>query len=475
MLAKRRHLTSLLAAATGLLVGCTGFASVGETEEGVAPVVVATVSNPQMQDIIALTPEHFTAETGIPVEFVSLPENQMRDRVTQDVATGGGQFDVLTIGTYETPIWARLGWISDLEDRITPDYEVDDLIPTVRQALSYEDSLHALPFYGESSFLAYRTDLLEQAGITMPERPTWDEVAAAARELHGMEPGLVGICLRGLPGWGQILAPMNTVVNTFGGRWFDMEWQPQLNEPKFVEAVSFYADLITDAGQPGAASAGFTECLTIYTQGRAAMWYDATSAAGSIENPDASDVVGENTYVFAPVKETDSSGWLWAWSLALSDASQNKDDAYEFISWATSQEYIRLVGEELGWARVPPGSRRSTYEIPEYREAASAFADLTLEAIENAPIESPTVDPVPYDGIQYVAIPEFQDLGTSVSQNIAAVLAGQTSVEEALESGQREAELVVEEAQLGQTNEESQAGQRLSGEVPALTSRGVRP
>jgi sorbitol/mannitol transport system substrate-binding protein len=408
-------------------------------------VTVAVVNNPQMEDIQSLIGEFHDSHPDVHVNFVTLPENELRDQVTQDIATEAGQFDAVMIGTYEVPIWQGNGWLAELESYATADtgYDVDDLVPAIRAAISVDDQLYAVPFYAESSFLMYRQDLFDEAGLEMPERPTWDEVAGFARELHSDD--VAGICLRGLPGWGQQLAPLNTVVNTFGGQWFDVDWNPQLTADPFVEAVEFYVDLLDDAGQPGAANAGFNECLTAYTQGNAAMWVDATVAAGILEDPDSSNVVGQNGYAHSPVKETDASGWLWAWTLAIPETSENKDETWQFLSWATSKDYIQLAGEELGWARVPPGSRLSTYEIPEYQEAAGAFADLTLEAIQGADIENPGVAPRPYVGVQYVAIPEFQSLGTAVSQEIAAAITGQQSVRDALERGQELAEQVADD------------------------------
>ena len=176
--------------------------------------------------------------------------------------------------------------------------------------------------------------------------------------------------------------------------------------------MQFYVDLVRSSGQPGAPSSGFSECLTALSQGNAAMWYDATVAAGSLEDPATSTVAGKIGYAPAPVVETENAGWLWAWSLAIPETSQNKDAAWTFMEWATSKDYMQLVGNELGWARVPPGSRLSTYEIPEYQEAAAAFADVTLQSIEGVNPEQPGVYPQPWVGVQYVTIPEFQDLGT---------------------------------------------------------------
>ena len=407
-------------------------------------VNIAIISNPQMQDAISLVPEFEKANPGIRLKFVSLSENEARAKITASVATGGGEFDVVMISNYETPQWARNGWLTDLQPLAdaTPGYDTQDFLPNVRDALSYQGHMYSIPFYGESSFLMYRKDLFEQAGLVMPAKPTWQQVRDFAAKLADPAKGQAGICLRGKPGWGEILAPLDTVINTFGGSWYDLQWNAQLNSPATVRAVQFYVDLLRDYGQPGGPGSGFSECATQFGQGNAAMWYDATVAASFLEDPKESKVVGKVGYVAAPVDQTQNSGWLYSWSLAIPKTTQNVNEAWRFISWMTSKEYMHLVGERLGWSRVPPGSRASTYQIPEYQQAAAAFMQPTLDAMNTADQNHPTVMPVPYTGLQFVGIPEFQDLGTRVSQQISAAIAGQQSVRDALNQSQQYAQTV---------------------------------
>jgi sorbitol/mannitol transport system substrate-binding protein len=418
-----------------LASACAGAGSLGTSSN---TVVVAIVSNPQMQDAISLISEFEKQNPGISVKFVSLPENEARAKITASVATGGGEFDAVMISNYETPMWARNGWLVNLQPYIekTAGYDAQDFIPSIRKALSYKGNMYSVPFYGESSFLVYRKDLLAKASLTMPARPTWHQVARLAAKLDDPQHGRVGICLRGLPGWGENLAPLDTVINTFGGRWFDMAWNARLSSPQVHDAVKFYVDLLTRHGEPGAAAAGFSECVTRYSQGQAAMWYDATSMVSTVESKSSSTVVGKNGYAPAPVEKTKHSGWLYSWSLGIPRTSTNKDAAWKFVSWVTSKQYIRLVGNRLGWARIPPGSRLSTYQIPQYKKIAKAYAAPTLDALRFADPQRPTAEPVPYTGIQFVDIPEFQDLGTRVSQQISAAIAGQISVKDALQQSQ---------------------------------------
>lgn len=421
------------------LTGCT--AASGDSKD---EIVVAIVSNPQMQDAMELQDEFTRAHPDVAVKFVSLPENEARAKITASVATGGGEFDVVMISNYETPIWARNGWIENLQPYIdrTPGYDDQDFIGSIRGALSHDGDMYSVPFYGESSFLVYNEQLFEKAGLSMPEHPTWPQVARLAAQLDDPEHGVSGICLRGLAGWGEVMAPLSTVMNTYGGGWFDEDWNPTLDSPQTERAVNEYVDLVRDHGQPGAATSGYGDCITRYSQGNAAMWYDATAMVSAVEDPSSSKVAGQNGYAPAPVMDTKSAGWLYSWSLAIPTTSDHKDSAWDFVSWMTDKDYIKLVGQRFGWERIPPGSRYSTYQIPEYRRISQAYARPTLDAMDGASQETSMTHPVPYEGLQFVAIPEFQDLGTRVGQQISSAIAGKISVREALEQSQEYAEQV---------------------------------
>jgi sorbitol/mannitol transport system substrate-binding protein len=441
---------AVLVAAGLASTACSGAGGAGGSGDDGTAITVLMVGNPQMEDLAKVTADSFTKETGITVRFTILPENELRDKVTQDVATQGGQYDVATIGAYEAPIWAKNDWLHELSSYADKDaaYDKADLLEPMVKSLSGEDGkLYAAPFYGESSFLMYNKELFAAKNLTMPERPTWQQVAQFAQQLDDDAAGVSGICLRGLPGWGEVFAPLTTVVNTFGGTWFEKDWTPKVSAPEFTQATKFYVDLVKNYGEPGAPQAGFTECLNTFGQGKAAMWYDATSAAGTLEDPASSTVAGKVGYAYAPVNKTKSSGWLWAWALAMPKTTKNADAAWKFISWATGKEYEKLIGAQMGWSRLPSGKRQSTYEIAEYKKSASAFADLTLSAIEEADPTNPGVQPRPALGVQFVGIPEFADLGTKVSQEVSAAIAGSTTVEKALADGQKLAEEVAQKYQ----------------------------
>ena len=425
-----------LFATISLFVGCK--------TEPARKLIIATVNNSDMIIMQRLS-KQFEEKTGTILEWVVLEENVLRQRVTTDIATGGGQFDIITIGAYETPIWGKQGRLFAVDD-LGEDYDYSDILEPVRNGLSYDGKMYAVPFYAESSFTFYRTDLFKGGGITMPEHPTYGEIKEFAAKLHDPEKKVYGICLRGKPGWGENMAFVTTMVNTFGGRWFDMDWNPQLTSPAWKEAVNFYTDLVKKFGPPGSSSNGHNEGRALFANGNCAMWVDATSAAGYIYDKSQSKVYDKTGFTSAPTaKVPNGAGWAWSWGLAIPKSSKQRDTAKQFLKWATSKEYVKLVGERDGWTVVPPGTRKSTYENSEYKKAAP-FAAFVLRAILAADPTHSTAEPIPYTGVQFVAIPEFQGIGTQVGQSIAATLSGQMSVDQALETAQLATERTMKRA-----------------------------
>ncbi|WP_421552586.1 ABC transporter substrate-binding protein [Pseudomonas yamanorum] len=397
-------------------------------------VTIATVNNSDMIRMQRLSKVFEQQHPEVKLNWVVLEENVLRQRLTTDIATQGGQFDVLTIGTYETPLWGAKHWL----EPITPlpaDYDVEDIFPAVRQGLSVNDTLYALPFYGESTVTYYRTDLFKQAGLTMPEHPTWTQLGEFAAKLHQPAKDQYGMCLRGKAGWGENVALLSTMANAFGARWFDEQWKPELTSPEWTAAANFYVNTLKNYGPPGVSSNGFNETLALFNSGKCAIWVDASVAGSFTTDKTQSKVADSVGFAAAPTEVTDKgSSWLYAWSLAIPATSKHKDAAKAFITWATSKEYIQLVADKEGITNVPPGTRQSTYNAAYL--AAAPFAKVTLQMMQHADPAHPSAKSVPYVGIQYVTIPEFQAIGTSVGKLFSAALTGGMTVDKALAEAQ---------------------------------------
>ena len=421
---------SLLLSAIALGIVCAVSLAQAQTT-----VTIATVNNGDMIRMQELSEDFTKDNPDIKLKWITLEENVLRQRVTTDIATEGGQFDILTIGIYEVPIWADRDWLVPLDD-FPQGYDVEDILPAIRESLSVDGTLYAAPFYGESSFTMYRTDLFEKAGLEMPKEPTWAFIKEAAAKITDKSNEVYGICLRGKPGWGENMALLTAIANSYGARWFDENWQPQLDSEAWAKTISDYLMMLKEYGPPGAASHGFNENLALFQSGKCGIWIDATVAASAVTNAEQSSVSDRVGFALAPDNGLGKrSNWLWSWALAIPTGSQHQDAAKRFVAWATSNEYTKLVAEKKGWANVPPGTRTSLYENPEY-VATAPFAKMTLASIEAADPQNPTVDKVPYKGIQYVDIPEFPGIGTAVGQRFAKALAGEISTEEALENAQ---------------------------------------
>ncbi len=422
-----RNFAAALAVTAGLLGASTAASAVELT--------IATVNNSDMIIMQRLSPQ-WEKQTGHKLNWVVLEENVLRQRVTTDIATKGGQFDIITIGAYETPIWGAKGWLTSLDD-LGEDYDYEDIYATIRNGLSADGKLYAVPFYAESSFTFYRKDLFDKAGVKPPkDQITYDQFKEIVAKVHDPGNGVYGTCQRGKAGWGENMAFVGPLVNAFGGRWFDMDWNPQLTSEPWVNAVNYYVDLVKTYGPPGASANGHNENRALFADGKCATWVDATSAAGFIYNPNESTVADKTDFFQAPKQVTDKgTGWFWAWALAIPASSKKVDAAKQFLKWSTSKDYVVLVGETEGWVAAPPGTRKSTYANKKYLSAAP-FAETVEKSILAANPADPTLEPVPYTGVQFVAIPEFQGIGNYVGQQISAALAGQQTVEQSLKNSQ---------------------------------------
>jgi sorbitol/mannitol transport system substrate-binding protein len=425
------NMKSLRNTALGLALGVAGASSAFATD-----LTIAIVNNGHMINMQKVA-EAYTADTGVNLNWVSLEEGVLREQVTSDTATGGGQYDIINIGMQEAPIWGAAGWIEALN--FGADYDIDDMLPAMRNGLSHEGTLYAAPFYGESSMVMYRKDLTDAAGVTVRDNDSWANIKGAAMAMHDPDNGVYGACLRGKPGWGDNMAFITTMVNSFGGAWFDADMRPTIDSAAWHEAINFYVDLLGNYGPPGSEGNSFNEILALYNEGKCGMWIDATIAASFLEvdgvayaqSPNAGNSVGAN--------------WLWAWAMAVPAGSPNAEESMKFIEWATSKAYIKAVADhpDFGWGSVPTGTRASTYAYSEF-QAVAGFAAAEMAAIESA--APAATDLKPYVGVQFAAIPEFPEVGSAVAQEMAAALSGAKSVADALAASQAAADAIMSEA-----------------------------
>lgn len=410
------------------VVGAGALAACGDGSSGDAggsSIVVASVNNGPFMRLKGYV-EEFTEKTGISVEFVTLTENDIRSKIQQDASVGGGQFDVVTLGTTDAGPYLDNGWTQPLQPLLdamdadaAAEYDAEDFIAAnIAAYSSQENGLAAIPFYGESTMLMYRTDLFEGAGLEMPEEPTWAEIQEFAAALHDPGAGTAGMAIRGKAGYGENMYVFNTIMNAYGAQVADVGWTPGYESPEMAEALEFYKGLQRDTGAAEATSNGFTETLNLMSSGGAAIYYDATVAADVFESDDSA-IKGKVGYALSP--SGPGKGLTQAvsgWGVAVTAASKAPEAAFAFITWATSKEYVSLVAEKEGWLAVPSGSRTSTYTTPEYKSVA-VYADLVLKSLETVEFEHPAVEDTPYVGNSLPNIPEWSGLGERLGQLLA--------------------------------------------------------
>jgi sorbitol/mannitol transport system substrate-binding protein len=315
---------------------------------------VAFANNPISQALEKIAKEHYKPE-GVTVNIAVIPENDLRQKQTTEASTGGTTYDMFYIGPYEGYNWARNGWLENLEpyfDALPADklewYDRDDLIKGMLDSVSLDGQAHAIPFYGEASFIMYNKELFAEKGLTMPEQPTWDQIYEFAKKIHDPDRGIVGITLRGTPGWGMSGAPFVTMVNAFGGRFYDMEWNATVDTPEQRAAWQMYKKLLREAGQSDILSYTYNECIALMQSGKCGIYYDATSLAPPLES-EGSAVKGKIGYVMPPhQKMKTNTSWLWNWSMGINPntTEEKKKATFDFILWATSKDFVNLSLEK---------------------------------------------------------------------------------------------------------------------------------
>ena len=426
---------------TMLFVGGVLFA--GGKQEGAADepveINIALANNPLSQALAKMAEEHYKAE-NVTINIAVLPENDLRQKLTTEASTGGTAYDMFYFGPYEANNWAKNGWLENLEPyfaKLSAEqkawYNRADLIPGMLASLSLDGEAYALPFYGEASFIMYNKELFEQKGLTMPAQPTWEQIYELAKEIHDPANGIVGMTMRGAPGWGMSGAPFVTMVNAFGGRFYDLDWNATVDTPEQRAAWQMYKKILKEAGQQDIITYTYNECIALMQSGKAGMYYDATSIAPPLESAESA-IRGKVGYALPPIQKMQkNTAWLWNWAMGINPkSSQAKKDAlFQFMLWATSKEYIDLsIKQDPTGASTPPASRSSTYKNPAYADVP--YAKMTLETLEAIDFTKPTIEPVPYVGLQYIAIPEFADAGTQMTEWLAAYTVDQMELDEAI-------------------------------------------
>lgn len=404
-------------------------------------LTIASVNNPPFL-VLEEKSAKFTEETGIQIVFETLSENEVRSKIQQDVGFGGGNYDLVTLGTTDMATYLNSGWTVSLDDLFASmsdeemaAYDKDDMFGSVLQSCSdtATGKLCALPFYSESTMICYNTEIFDALGLTMPDEPTWDDILELAKQCDAYSDGsydnVAGIAIRGKAGYGENQYIFSSIMNSFGGQYYDTDWNTAYDSEEVRTAWEFYKELLGYA-EDSPTTCGYTECLNLFTQGQAAIYYDATVSAATFESDDSA-VKGKVGYAKAPSEKAALSATIGGWGIAITSGSKNPEAAFKFLTWATSKEYIELVGDADGWTSVPSGTRASLYENSNYKDVAS-FAEMTAASISSAQFSHPCINDTPYVGTSLPNLPEYSSWGTTIAEELSSYVAGTKDLDAAI-------------------------------------------
>ena len=425
---KYRHFVATVFALLALGIFGVGSAQGNQALAG-TEITVALRSLPET-DIIVSRLSEFEEQTGINVRVAQYPEQQLRDKLVQDLSTGAGQFDVIAVDSIIIPEFAEAGWVAPLDDLIpnaTQDYDIADISAGARGLLSYKDSLYGLPIYTEVTQLMYRKDLLEEASLAVPE--TMDELVAAAEQLTDRANNRYGIALRGLRGFGMNVYTWAGFLHAYGGQFLSENTTPDINNEAGVEATRVYAELTREYGPPGQANFSWDNVQNAFTSGQAAMIIDANNFYTRIEDPTKSNIAGKIGYAVVPAGPNGRFPASYALGFAVSPVGAKteaeKQAATEFILWATSYD-MQLASIEKG---IVSQTRDKVLTSDEYRAAANEeWLESTAESLR---IANPNYLP------QTVA---YRTMGDIVGVSVQEVISGQQDAQAALDQAATQVE-----------------------------------
>jgi ABC-type glycerol-3-phosphate transport system substrate-binding protein len=365
-----RRFTHLLCAVSALGLGSGALAQNAKPLAG-TQINVVLRSLPETDYITPQIPK-FEEDTGIKVQVINFPENQLRDKLVQDLSTGAGQYQVIALDSMAVPEFVEANWIvpfKGVDKEAEQKYDLQDIDPAARGLLSYKDKLYALPIYAEISHMMYRKDLFEQAGVKPPT--TFDEFAAVAKQFTDKAAGKYGVAMRGLRGFGMNMSTFVTFFRGFGGQFLDETNHPIFNNDAGVKSLQFYSDLLRNYGPPGEANFSWDDVQNAFTSGKVAMIIDADNFYTRIEDPKKSTIVGKIGYANVPAGPHGAFCNSYALGFAVSavgaKSDKQKQAAAQFILWATSYD-MQLGSVDVG---IVSQTRDKVLNSDKYKEKAN--------------------------------------------------------------------------------------------------------
>lgn len=405
-----------------------------KNEYGGTEINLAFASHPSTESFQKMTKE-FEDLTGIKVKWEVMEETYLKNKQLLDFTGKSGRYDVLMVDGFWMNEYGAKKVVQPLDEYIknkalTPKwFDYEDIVPAYRNGISkYKEETLGIPTAGETRFIAYRKDLFEKYGKQPPK--TMDEFLELAKFFNGKEKDLYGVSMRAQRGI-HAASGLMTIMYNFGGGFINQKTdEVTINDPKTIEAMQFYVDLLKNAPKD-VASYTHEEALSAFTSGKAAMWLDATALANRILDPNSSKVYDKVGFVPTPEGPGGRASALAGWNMSISSLSKNKNAAWAFIVYMNSKEKAKEYVTNGG---IPV--RTSVYQDSELASKNISFP-VQLEALKDA-------NELVEKGISW--IPQNEKLGQALDRigyYVSSALEGAMSVKQAADKAQKETEEIM--------------------------------
>ena len=371
--------TSLAVAAAVGLSACGGG---GEESSSGSKTVRVTLANHVWTENIKKDLPEFEKATGLKVELTQLGEDQLSDQYNVKLNAGSTDLDVMMYRPLqEGKLFAKNGYLADISDKVksNQDWNWGDFQTGPVETTTYDGKVVGVPLITEQEVLYYRKDLLEKAGIANPPK-TLDELKAAAAKIQAANPGVAGFVAR--TGKTAAVTQFSSFLYSFGGEWVK-DGKSAISSDAAKQAYAFYGGLIREHGPKNVSTdMSWPEAMAIFTQGQAAFYTEADSLYKNATDPAKSKVSDKVGFAQFPAGPAGSKPYnVPSWALGVNDASENKDNAWKFIEWATSKAQT-LKNQQAG----VPGARTSVWASPEGtssypKDLVAAIAVSTKEGV----------------------------------------------------------------------------------------------
>ena len=389
-------------------------------------VIAGEAGSPQFMYFKSIGPD-YTAETGVELEFIELPHDNMHERFVQESISRSGSIDIFNADQPWISEFASRGWIECLDDMISEEDRAD-FLDSAMEASSYQGRLYAIPYFIHTPIVFYRTDLFEEAGLTVPE--TWEEYRQAAIKLTNVETGVYGTIIEAK----QASEPVTHLVDWYfqnGADFIDEKGNVVVDSEAAKEVFDFLLKMMYEDGSvmPGSIGYDNADVHNLFMQGKVAMVKNWPYMYAMARDPAQSLVADDFAIARQPAGKYDATA-VWTWGFAISSSSRNKEAAWDFIEWATSSENLAAMGIQ----NLMPVPRHSAFEIVKADETIS-------EKDKDAILLMSEVLDVGRNATESPVFPSIQsEMGTVLSR----IMSKQVSVEQGLSEAREALERIVE-------------------------------